>query len=426
MIELKPDIWNKFICPECKSSNVEVKDVAFPGIHILADCRCCNCNTLFYSDFPTGHALFYPVSFNKTTLNLYAADNINWFYKPLINSYSEKNNLPVEVHKKEYKKTDKIILLNCIDYLYGHVLLKLFNAQEYLERYNDFGLVVIIPRQFEWLVPDGVSEIWSVDIKLWQAKDWFVALDSFIKNELKRFSRVYLGLAFSHPEPGKIIIEKFTGTKPFDIQEFGKRSPTITFIYREDRLWTSGRISSYLAERVNQIPSAKLPRKILIFRQNKKIIKTFRLLKRMLPQANLNVVGLGTTSNFPFFINDLRKKNVDVEVEKHWCKTYSQSHLVIGIHGSNMLLPTALAAGFVELLPQSREGNILQDIARPVSNRMDFFLSRFCDEHISPSGLATMAASIIKTFPEAYIRYHSSFLEHKIYEDIGKWKTDVK
>ncbi|MHB8580842.1 MAG: hypothetical protein ACYDA4_13450 [Ignavibacteriaceae bacterium] len=424
MIEIKPNIFNNFICPECKSSKVKINEIIFPGIHVLADCKCLICNTQFLSDFPIGHALFYPVTLNKNSLKIYGNENITWFSKSLLNSYINKLNVPISIHKKNYRQTKDIILLNCIDYLYGHVLLKLFNAQEYLEKFNNLSLVIIIPKQFDWLVPKGVSEVWTVDIKLKDAQNWFVVINDFIQNELKRFSKVYLSLAFSHPEFDKIDIEKFTGIKPFNIQNFTKRNPTFTFIYREDRLWASGKFTSFMVEIINQMHFFSLLKIILTFNQKRKIIKTFQLLKNIFPFAIFNIVGIGTKGKYPAFINDMRKDNIDISTEKLWCKIYSESHLVIGIHGSNMLLPSALAAGFIELLPMSREDNFLQDIAKSFNNRVDVFLGRFTQEYIKPIDLASKIASVINKFPEALIRFDNSFLEHKIYYETHKWKID--
>ncbi len=424
MIEIKPNIFNNFLCPECKSSKVEVKEIVFPGIHVLADCKCQICNTLFFSDFPIGHALFYPVTFNKSSYTIYDNENIAWFAKPLLNSYIYKLNDQISIQKKIYRQTKDIILLNCIDYLYGHVLLKLFNAQEYLEKFNKLGLVIIIPKQFDWLIPEGVSEVWTVDIKLKDAQNWFVVINDFIQNELKRFSKVYLSLAFSHPEFGKIDIEKFTGIKPFNIHNFTKQNPTFTFIYREDRLWTSGKLSSMISEINSQMYLFSLLKNILILFQKRKIIKTFRLLKNIFPNAVFNIVGIDTKGKYPAFINDMRKNKINISIEKLWCKIYSESHIVIGIHGSNMILPSVLSAGFIELLPMSREDNFLQDIAKSFNNRVDVFLGRFTQEYVRPIELASKIASVINKFPEAFIRYDNSFLGHKVYYETHKWKID--
>ena len=40
---------------------------------------------------------------------------------------------------------------------------------------------------------------------------------------------------------------------------------------------------------------------------------------------------------------------------------YSESRMVVGVHGSNMLLPTAHAGMAVDLMPRDRWGNLAQD-----------------------------------------------------------------
>ncbi len=54
--------------------------------------------------------------------------------------------------------------------------------------------------------------------------------------------------------------------------------------------------------------------------------------------------------------------------------------LVIGVHGSNMLLPTAHAGSLVELIGPERWGNFTQDVLfREAGDcRETFFRYRFC------------------------------------------------
>jgi hypothetical protein len=85
---------------------------------------------------------------------------------------------------------------------------------------------------------------------------------------------------------------------------------------------------------------------------------------------------------------------MDVEVERSWCRAYAKSQVVVGVHGSNMLLPTALAAGCVEILPHDRLGNIVQDISVRYADRMQLFLYRFVDEFASPSVVARHVVAI--------------------------------
>ena len=224
MIELKPNTYNKFLCPECKNNNIKVIDIIFQGIHVLADCKCDICNFEFYHDFPVGHALFYPIAIGKINEKIYYDQyNIKWFSKPLKDSFLSKSKDKIKIEKKIYFNKKDVIILNCIDYLYGHVLLKLFNAQYYIDNCKDCGLVIIIPKSFEWLVPKGISEAWIIDINLKKARNWYTELEEFLKEEFKRFDKIYLSLAFSHPDPSEIDIARFTKIKS-------------NFITREDRI----------------------------------------------------------------------------------------------------------------------------------------------------------------------------------------------
>jgi hypothetical protein len=90
------------------------------------------------------------------------------------------------------------------------------------------------------------------------------------------------------------------------------------------------------------------------------------------------------------------------EVERAWVKAYAGSQVVVGVHGSNMLLPTAHAAGCVEILPNDRLGNIVQDISVRWHDRMQLFLYRFVDEFASPR---KVAAQVVSMFTE-FSNYH--------------------
>jgi len=357
LIELKPNIYNRFLCPECNSENIKVTDIIFQGIHILADCKCNICNFEFYRDFPVGHALLHPIAIGKINKTIYGKNNVEWFSKPLKDSLLSKSKDRIKIEKKIFFNKKNVIILNCMDYLYGHVLLKLFNAQYYIDNCKEYGLIIIIPKMFKWLLPEGISEAWIIDIDLKETQNWFTELEEFVKEEFKRFDKIYLSLAFSHPDPSEINIERFAKTKRFDLDKFLENKINITFIAREDRLWFNSKFELFIYKILRKLKLLKYFNKFFINLQNKLINQTCKQIKSELPSANFNVVGLGESGKFKKYINDYREKNISEEVEIKWCEIYSKSHIVIGIHGSNMLLPTALAAGFIEILPKNRYGN---------------------------------------------------------------------
>jgi hypothetical protein len=426
LISLKPETYNKINCPECDNSEVKINEIIFQGIHVLADCKCSKCKLYFYSDFPSGQALYTPVSFGKSNGKLYDKFKVEWFSKPLYESFKNRSNNEIKIEKKIFRQEKEIIILNCLDYLYGHVLLKLFNSEYYLENCKEYGLILILPKSFEWLLPDGIAEAWLIDLKLSECKNWYISFENFCKNELKRFNKIFLSLAFSHPEPSVINIEKFVKIPPFNLNNFISREINITFITREDRFWVqkkSNGLTKLLKKLFKRFNINCDFKKSKIIGQNKLITKLFKNILTEIPFVKCNVVGLGKSYAFESFINDYRVEKISFETESKWCLLYAESQLVIGIHGSNMLIPTALSGGVIEILPSERLGNILQDISIPHTGRKLSFLCRFIDNFVSPKQISQIAVSIFKDYLSFNLTMNSDFLKHGLYDDVKFWEN---
>lgn len=143
----------------------------------------------------------------------------------------------VQVERVVNRSCNRVVVLNTLDFLYGHVLLKLFNAHHYLDQHPDLGLVVIVPRMFAWLVPEGVAEAWVVDVKLGEGQSWFTGLEHWFADRLAEYDEVDFARAYAHPEFAPIQIERFTGCLPFPLDVYADRTPCFTLVLREDRLW---------------------------------------------------------------------------------------------------------------------------------------------------------------------------------------------
>ena len=353
MIQIHPRIEQRFTCPICKQE-IEANKTVWQGIHVCAETMCENCHRTFYQDFEVGHSISKPCSVSINDFELFCAeDPKGWYAKPLRDSLKNPNHKQIEFKKKIYVKHDKVILLNCIDYLYGHSLLKLLNAERHLKDNPDYGLVVIVPKFLEWMIPKGIAEKWVFNISLKEGKDFFIGFNDVIQKEIERYSEVWVSKAFSHPK--NYDITNFTGV---DKHHFDSDDFRITFIWREDRLWIN---NSLLQKGVNKFNLNTL-NTILLMWQKIKVVKLFSKLGKKFPDAEYTVVGFGKYNNFPNFIDNQIIHNFDVDVEKKLCQIYSESRVVIGIHGSNMLLPSAHAGMSVNLMPNDRWGNFAQDI----------------------------------------------------------------
>src|SRR5690606_5165313 len=219
VIRIKPEISASFSCPECQSTEISVSHVSTPGIYWLADCNCRQCGISFRQSLATGHMIDHPLAINTATHKLYPDDwNMWWQSAPFLNFCTNVRQDEISIRKIGHAQHRKVIILNAIDFLYGHSLLKLYNALHYIDNYKDAGLIVLIPAIFEWLIPQGCAEVWVVDLGLGRLRYSYEALDRFVAKECERFDEVFISKTFNHPDFTRIDMSRFTQVKPFDVR----------------------------------------------------------------------------------------------------------------------------------------------------------------------------------------------------------------
>ncbi|HEX8367746.1 MAG TPA: hypothetical protein VF604_04190 [Pyrinomonadaceae bacterium] len=397
MISLKPTLEISHECPRCRLK-LAPNGWLITGMRNLAHLRCLRCGEEFYGDLPSGQALYTPILLNKSTGAVYDDYHVGWFAGWLRDSYAQRTDEPLRLEIKKFSKIGKkVVLLNCLDALYGHSLLKLLNAQHYINR-SDVDLVVLLPPFLEWMLPDGAAQAWIVDLPLRRGTQWNDWLAREIEKLLEPFTDVFLSVGFSHPHADDFEIERFTRIKPFSLENWAESvgKPGVTFIWRDDRLWESpARDES--SNRFGKIKQRFGKRPEGTKDQQQKVIQFAERLRAEIPALDFAVAGLGEASGLPDWISDLRLTNLDADAERAWCERYAQSHVVIGVHGSNMLLPSAHAGAVIELLGEDRWGNFLQDILfRPSDFREMFFRYRFVPHSTAPEELARLAATILR------------------------------
>jgi hypothetical protein len=301
-------------------------------------------------------------------------------------------------------------------------LLKLLNAQHYLDHQTDFSLIVMAPPFLEWLIPSGAAEVWTIDLPLRRGTEWNDWLAREIGERLKSFSEVYLSIAFSHPHAEDFDIERFTGVAPFPLENFAEyqNRPVITFIWREDRLWESANAKSG-GGLFGTIKRRRDRSEDKTGEQTRRVVRLAESLRGEFPRLDFAVAGIGKAGGLPNWISDLRLTKLNAESERAWCERYAKSHLVVGVHGSNMLLPSAHAGGVIELIGEERWGNYLQDILfRRSDSREMFFRYRFAPHSTTPEDLARLAASMLRY--EDFRRLMSpEFCRHQEKYDFEQW-----
>ena len=415
MIQFHPSIPQGAVAHACPHCGLRLRPEGWliPGMRALAELRCAGCGSAFYGDLPAGQGLYTPMLLEPATGLVHDRYATAWFARWLRDSFANRTAAPVgftvrPTAASPRAKARRAVLLNCLDTLYGHSLLKLLNAQSYLNAHPDFDLLVLVPAPLAWMVPEQVHESWIVDLPLRRGTEWNDALAAEIRRRVEAYDECYLSLAFSHPSACDFSIERFTGTSPFPMAEWQQRllKPTVTFIWRDDRSWSSNHPSEGAAA-------------------HGKLLEFAEILRRRWPELDLAVVGLGKGAQLPGWITDDRCVEINEATERRWCARYASSHVVVGVHGSNMLLPSAHAGATVELVPPGRWGNFLQDLVVPVADgdaRAAMFRRRLLPLSTSPEEVAQIVTSILQLDSAMRMLMTRDFLRHGERDDTSRWR----
>ena len=424
MIRLHPIPDAEHTCPHCRTP-LQIKGWYIPGMRNLADMVCPKCERSYYGDLPAGHGLYYPMLLEQGSGVAHDIYGVPWFADWLRRSYAQRSDRQIPFHVESRKPVKRAILLNCLDTLYGHCLLKLLNAQYYLDHKPEWDLIVLVPRLLRCMVPEGVAEIWTVDLPLGTGTEWNDWLANELRKHIEAMDECWLSVAFSHPHPEDFNIERFTRVRPFPIDEWQIRlqHPTVTFIWRDDRLWDFDQqgLVSRLYNRIEVIAGKHTNR---VERQRNRVIKLAETLRLEFKELDFAIVGTDKSGEFPTWITDLRKTTPDDSTERNWCERYASSHVVMGVHGSNMLLPSAHAGAVVELMPNERWGNILQDILfRPDDLRETVFRCRIVPVDAPVKDVALIVTSMLTDHRYFLINMRSEFCDHDRTKHTSAWVT---
>jgi hypothetical protein len=220
------------------------------------------------------------------------------------------------------------------------------------------------------------------------------------------------------PHARDFDIERFTGVAPFPAERYGERveHAVVTFVLRDDRAWgcdpedpscrgLRGLVRSALA----RVPGVSTPRE----RQHGRVARFGEALRTRWQDLDLAVAGVGEPGGLPGWISDLRRPRPSPADERAACARYAASHVVLGVHGSNMLLPSAHAAACIEIAWGRNLGNAFQDLlVREEEARIALFRHRLLPPETTPTSLAATTASLLAFGPSAN-RFAAEWNDHE-------------
>jgi hypothetical protein len=163
---------------------------------------------------------------------------------------------------------------------------------------------------------------------------------------------------------------------------------------------------------------------MLVRYQNWKFVCLARQAQQVIPDLRIVIVGLGRTGSFPEDFVDLRRAFMTAESERLWCAEYARSHVVVGVHGSNMLLPSALAGAVVDLLPRFKLRNITQDLIIRDEREPKLCLFRY---RVLPlaTPLRIVADTVVSIFKDAQLHF-SNVIGNRVTAERSGWPRSIR
>lgn len=321
-------------CPKCPDAALPPGPTVIPSTFALFDTQCPNCGTRLLAHFSTVYARNSAITLDPETGEVAHNMDNAWYAHNLREAWRNRQARPVRLERTNFRPLRRPLLVNAIDYLFGHCLHRLFDIPRLMHVYPDRDIVVLVQDFARWLVPDGVAEIWSVDIPLRQGKLWF---DDLVPQIQALVEELPPGEIIGQIAMGGTQIEKFTRTKPYDHTDPATLDNIkATLIWRNDRCWTVNPMADQAQAVAEQV----------------RLYTSFAMaLRQLVPQVQIAMAGIGREGSFPDWIDDQRVPPGGKIDEMAWLKLYSESQVVLGVHGSNMLLPAAHACTTIEMVP---------------------------------------------------------------------------
>ncbi len=412
-IRIHPTVEYATRCVACGSTAV-ADDWRITGLWTLAEIRCPNCHKQFLCDFPYGVGVLAPCFLDLATGEVSRPDGPGWYRELTERAWRLQEETPVELQVITRRTVRRACLVNCLIPWWGDAISLLLRTNQ-LQHQEDLDIVVLIPEALLWLVPPYVAVVWFFRIGLAATGQGSAGLARETTRLVERFEQCFIPCTFQPAHLLPTELAQFSGVTPFPREAWLERlqeRPTVTFMWRTDRCWSplddANRAGNQAAGRSRLIRSLQRRVQPLVARsarsqQLRNVIAFAEHLRQSLPKLDFGVCGLGREGALPPWITDLRFDRVTTEVNRQWCERSSKSHVLVGVLGSHMVLPSGHAGAVVELVPNSFLRNVLTDILITTDEpRESAYCYRFLPLDTPAETMSVTVQSLLYNYP--YVR----------------------
>jgi len=329
LIKLNSNVFDE-ACSYCGYS-MKSNDYYFYGWRALYDCTCEKCNAHFLMDMPIFSGIPYPAIYDKdqkTVIN----DVPAWWGGALENGLLKISSERVISEIKVDKKNNKLIIFNLFDPVFGHSFMRLEHLTHYVRNkdFNNYDLLVLIPFQLRYLIKKFECTVSIIEVKIpfSSYRNFYETIDKNVKCITQNYSSVYIEM-LKYPQQEFLNLDMLN----LPINKWPKSIGKVVIVYRKDRTIGFSKRMQYL------------------FYCN---------LIKLIHDLDVDVFMIGDSDVYEFpGVKDLRAANFTVNTDELWNQTCCGA-IVVGVHGSHMLIPSLCSAYTIEFVSYGKLYNFGQ------------------------------------------------------------------
>lgn len=308
------------ICIYCESK-LTLEEYYFYGWRSLYDCHCSKCKANFLIDMPIFSGIPYPAIYDKDKKKI-VNDVATWWGEPLENISLKILKDDVISNIKINMKKDKLIVFNLLDFVFGHSFMRLERLTYYIdnEEYIEYDFLVLIPSQLRYLLSKFEDKISIIEIKISFPKYrcFYTCIDEEVKNITQNYSSIYCEM-LKYSQQEFLKLEKLN----LPITKWVDEIKKIVIVYRKDRTVGATNRAQYVF---------------------------YKKLICLLNTLNVEVIIIGDKDTYYFSkVNDIRVNKFESTTDNIWNEACSGG-ITIGVHGSNMLIPSLCSSYNIEFV----------------------------------------------------------------------------
>ncbi|HEV3271298.1 MAG TPA: hypothetical protein VGZ93_03870 [Candidatus Methylacidiphilales bacterium] len=423
-IPLSPRLDYTITCPNDNVS-FPAEDWAIAGTMTMATGTCPQCKTTWWTDLPYGLGFMAPTYINVQTGQVIRPHASEWYAKRIGQGWLHRGDYKCELKVETRRKPRNPCLVNCLYPIYGEAVDGILRSNQL--RDSGMDLILLIPSNLRWLVPDSIAEVWEVQIdanyKYDELAVWNNELDRKVKTLVGQLPECWVPQIH---QPQYLLEDELKAAlqiAPFPREKWYEElraAPRVTFMWRTQRLYPTGAevppLITKLAQRKIPILSAlagalerRLNKKNLE-RQRDAVVAVAEGLRRYLPDLDFAVTGFGRDVSFPAPISDLREERFSIAANQNIIRRTARSHVLIGVHGSSIVPASGFSGAVVELMPDEKLPAILTTLLVNITDAFEaLYLYRCIPVTTSSATVVQIVLGILANYPVVHYCYNRRY-----------------